>query len=165
MVFIRYVRKRIDHWCTVEPGNSNPRVHPFSGKLGKASFPTGTVEPRVGISLSPLDTNAGFFLSCIVRLLPVLADFSCIGRRTCPVKACILPNSKQWTNLLDFGCFYLYTTQFAITDTALNYSMTNNIRGVGVDVIIEVHFNYIQTSNLNGSFLFECSNQSVLLSK
>ena len=28
---IRYVRKRIDHWCTVEPGNRNPRVHLWSG--------------------------------------------------------------------------------------------------------------------------------------
>ena len=27
-----------------------------------------------------------------------------------------------------FGCFYWYTTQFAITDTALNYSMTNNVK-------------------------------------
>ena len=27
-----------------------------------------------------------------------------------------------------FGCFYWYTTQFAITDTALNYSLTNNVK-------------------------------------
>ena len=57
------MRNRIDHWCTVEPGNPNPRVHRSSGKLGKASFPTGTVDPRVGISLSPLNTNDGFSLS------------------------------------------------------------------------------------------------------
>ena len=59
----RYVRNRIDHWCTVEPGNHNPRVHRSSGKLGEASFPTGTVDPRVGISLSPLNTNDGFSFS------------------------------------------------------------------------------------------------------
>ena len=52
LFFIRYVRNRIDHWCTVEPGNPNPRVHRYSEKLGEASFPTGTVDPRVGISLS-----------------------------------------------------------------------------------------------------------------
>ena len=32
-----------------------------------AEFPTGTVDPRVGIFLSPLNTNDGFF-SCIHRL-------------------------------------------------------------------------------------------------
>ena len=63
LFLIRYVRNRIDHWCTVEPGNPNPRVHRSSGKLGEASFPTGTVDPRVGISLSPLNTNDGFTLS------------------------------------------------------------------------------------------------------
>ena len=62
---IRYVRNRIDHWCTVEPGNPNPRVQRSSGKLGEASFPTGTVDPRVGISLSPLNTNDGFSFSHI----------------------------------------------------------------------------------------------------
>ena len=60
LFFIRYVRNRIDHWRTVEPGNPNPRVHRSSGKFGEASFPTGTVDPRVGISLSPLNTNDGF---------------------------------------------------------------------------------------------------------
>ena len=68
LFFIRYVRNRIDHWCTVEPGNPNPRVHCSSGKLGKASFPTGTVDPRVGISLSPLNTNDGFFFLCNTSL-------------------------------------------------------------------------------------------------
>ena len=29
----------------------------------QASFPTGTVGPRVGIFLSPLNTNDGFYLS------------------------------------------------------------------------------------------------------
>ena len=31
-------------------GNPNPRVHRSSGKQGLAEFPTGTVDPRVGIS-------------------------------------------------------------------------------------------------------------------
>ena len=31
----------------------------------QASFPTGTVGPRVGIFLSPLNTNDGFYLSHI----------------------------------------------------------------------------------------------------
>ena len=35
-VFIRYVRNRIDHWCTVKPGNPNPRVQSSSEKLGES---------------------------------------------------------------------------------------------------------------------------------
>ena len=35
---------------------------------------------------------------------------------------------KSDQNYWIFGCFYCYTTQFAITDTALNNSMTNNIK-------------------------------------
>ena len=31
-------------------GNPNPRVHRSRGKRGFAEFPTGTVDPRVGIS-------------------------------------------------------------------------------------------------------------------
>ena len=72
LFFIRYVRNRIDHWCTVEPGNPNRRVHRSSGKLREASFPTGTVDPRVGISLSPLNTNDGFFLSHIGVPVPYI---------------------------------------------------------------------------------------------
>ena len=73
MFFIRYVRNRIDHWFSVETGNPNPRVHRSSGKLDEASFPTGTVDPRVGIFLSPLNTNDGFSLSlmlCVVQFRP-----------------------------------------------------------------------------------------------
>ena len=33
----------------------------------QASFPTGTVGPRVGIFLSPLNTNDGFYLSYMTR--------------------------------------------------------------------------------------------------
>ena len=69
LFYIRYVRNRIDHWCTVEPGNSNPRVHRSSWKLGEASFPTGTVDPRVGISLPPLNTNDGFSLSGMQEII------------------------------------------------------------------------------------------------
>ena len=70
LFFIRYVRNRIDHWCTVKPGNPNPRVHCSSGKLGEASFPTGTVDPRVGTSLSPRNTNDGFSLSRDAEICP-----------------------------------------------------------------------------------------------
>ena len=66
------MRNRIDHWCTVEPGNPNPRVHRSSGKLGEASFPTGTVDPRVGISLFPLNTNDGFSLTVLPKIFVFL---------------------------------------------------------------------------------------------
>ena len=41
---LEYVRKRIDHWCSVEKGKSqSPQVHRSSGKrgsqLGKPRFP------------------------------------------------------------------------------------------------------------------------------
>ena len=51
LFFIRYVRNRIDHWCTVEPGNPNPRV---------------------GISLSPLNTNDRFSLAKNLYQVPNL---------------------------------------------------------------------------------------------
>ena len=34
-----YMRKRIDHWCSVVPEKSQPLGPPFSGKLGKPRFP------------------------------------------------------------------------------------------------------------------------------
>ena len=43
--FIRYVRNRNDHWCTVEPGNPNPRVHVPVGNKAKPlswDFPVPT---------------------------------------------------------------------------------------------------------------------------
>ena len=85
LFFIRYVRNRIDHWCTVKPGNPNPRVHRSSGKLDEASFPTGTVDPRVGISLSPLNTNDGFSLSTPFFSLVVFFSLSMfLGNATQP---------------------------------------------------------------------------------
>ena len=59
------MRKRIDHWCSVVPTLGST----IQWETQKASFPTGTVGPRVGIFLSPLDTDDGFYLSHI----PVLA--------------------------------------------------------------------------------------------
>ena len=61
------MRNRIDHWCTVEQGNPNPQVHHSSGKLSEASFPTGTVDSRVRISLSPLNTNDGFCIYVVKK--------------------------------------------------------------------------------------------------
>ena len=60
-----YVRKRIDHWCSVSTGKSQPSGPPFQWETRQASFPTETVDPRVGIFLSPLNTNDGFYLSQI----------------------------------------------------------------------------------------------------
>ena len=79
LFFIRYVRNRIDHWCTVDTGNPNPRVHRSSGKLGEASFPTGTVDPRVGISLSPLNTNDGFSLSIFIYFVTLKTEYYAKG--------------------------------------------------------------------------------------
>ena len=65
------MRNRIDHWCTVEPGNPK----------GKASFPTGTVDPWVGISLFPLNTNDGFsFISIFLYVLTPERDIRPVSR-------------------------------------------------------------------------------------
>ena len=58
-----YMRKRIDHWCSVVPEKSQPSGPTFQWETRQASFPTGTLGPRVGIFLSPLYTNDGFYLS------------------------------------------------------------------------------------------------------
>ena len=62
-----YMRKRIDHWCSVVPEKSQSSGPPFRGETRQASLPTGTVGPRVGIFLSPLNTNDGFYLSHIPK--------------------------------------------------------------------------------------------------
>ena len=62
-IWWRHVRKRIDHWCSVSTGKAQPSGPPVQWETRQASFPTGTVDPRVGIFLSPLDTNDGFYLS------------------------------------------------------------------------------------------------------
>ena len=36
---------------------------PFQGETQQASLPVGTLDPLVGILLSPLNTNYGFYLS------------------------------------------------------------------------------------------------------
>ena len=60
------MRKRIDHWGhrdgPVVPEKSQTSGPPLSGILGKPRFSTGTMSPRVGIFLSPLETNDGFYL-------------------------------------------------------------------------------------------------------
>ena len=55
-----YEKKNRPLVFSVDRNNPNPRVHRSSGKL--ASFPTVTVEPMVGIFLSPLNTNNGSIL-------------------------------------------------------------------------------------------------------
>ena len=56
----------VSHWNGGPSGwdFSVPTEHPpFQWETRQASFPTGTVGPQVGIFLSPLNTNAGFYLS------------------------------------------------------------------------------------------------------
>ena len=60
-----HMRKRIDHWCSVSTGQSQLSGPPFQWETRQGSFPTGTVDPRVGIFLSLLNTNDGFCLSYI----------------------------------------------------------------------------------------------------
>ena len=57
------MRKRIDHWFS---GRKIPTLgSTVQCEAWQASFSTGTVGPRVGILLSPLNNNDGFYLSHI----------------------------------------------------------------------------------------------------
>ena len=59
-----YMRKKIDH-CSVVPEKKPTLGSTIQRKTRQASLPTGMVGPRVRISLSPLNTNDGFYLSYI----------------------------------------------------------------------------------------------------
>ena len=48
-------KNRNYHWGSVQTGKSQPE------SPTAASFPTGTVDPRVGLFRFPLNTNDGFF--------------------------------------------------------------------------------------------------------
>ena len=48
---------------SVDSKKSQPSGPPFQWETRQASFPTGTVDHRVGIFLSPLNTDNGFYLS------------------------------------------------------------------------------------------------------
>ena len=60
------MRERIDHWRSVVPEKIPTLGSTVHWETRQASFPTGTVGPRVGIFLSPLNTNDGFYLSHIL---------------------------------------------------------------------------------------------------
>ena len=54
---------RIHHWCSVGTEKSQPEGPPFQWETRLAEFSTGTVDPRVGVFLKPLNTNDRFFFS------------------------------------------------------------------------------------------------------
>ena len=82
LFFIRYVRNRINHWCTVEPGNPNSLLFQWETRrrwnreiptLG-STVPVGnSAKPRFPMErwtlgpLSPLNTNDGFSFSHLTR--------------------------------------------------------------------------------------------------
>ena len=48
---------------SVDRNNSQPLGPLFQWEIRQALFPTGMVDPLVGIFLSPLNTNDGLYLS------------------------------------------------------------------------------------------------------
>ena len=54
---------RVHHWCSVGTGKSQPEGPPFQWETRLAEFPTGTVDPWVGIFLSTLNISEQFFFS------------------------------------------------------------------------------------------------------
>ena len=53
----------MDHYCSVVPEKIQTLRSTIKWDTWQASFPTGRVGPQVGIPLSPLNTNDGFYLS------------------------------------------------------------------------------------------------------
>ena len=60
-----YVRKIIDHYCSVVPEKNPTLGSKVKWETRQASFPAGTVGPRIWIFQSPLNTNDEFYLSHI----------------------------------------------------------------------------------------------------
>ena len=61
-----YVRKRIDHWCSMGTGKSHPldaRAPPFQRQPWETLFSTRGADPEVGVFLSALNTNDIFYFS------------------------------------------------------------------------------------------------------
>ena len=56
-----YKTNRIHHGCSVEIGKSQPEGPSVPVGTRLAEFPTGTMDPRVEICLSPLNITDGFF--------------------------------------------------------------------------------------------------------
>ena len=59
-MYVEWVYGKNDHYCSAVPEKSQPL-----GPTQHASFPTGTMDPRVGIFLSLLNTNDGYYFSHI----------------------------------------------------------------------------------------------------
>ena len=70
-------KNRIHHWCSVWTEKSQHEGPPFQWETRHAKFPTGTVEPRVGIFLEPLNTNDRFFFS-FTTTVPVHVWYSTV---------------------------------------------------------------------------------------
>ena len=51
------VRKRIDHWFSVTTGKCQPSDPPLQWETLQALFPTGALDPQVGIFLSSLNKH------------------------------------------------------------------------------------------------------------
>ena len=56
---------RIHHWCSVGTKNPNPRAT-SQWETRLAEFPTGIMDPRVGIIMFPRNINDGFIFSHII---------------------------------------------------------------------------------------------------
>ena len=65
-----YVRKIIDHFCSVVLEQIPTLESTVKWETRQASFPTGKVGPRAGIFLSSLNINDGFYLSHIRCTIP-----------------------------------------------------------------------------------------------
>ena len=59
---LAYQTNRINHLCSVGTGKPQPEGPPVQWET-RLEFPTGMVDPRVGIFLSTLNVNDRFFFS------------------------------------------------------------------------------------------------------
>ena len=61
--FLWHVKKRNDHWFLVITGKCQPSGPLLQCETRFAEFPTGALDPQVGIFPSPLNIIDGFYLS------------------------------------------------------------------------------------------------------
>ena len=87
----------------------------------KTSFPTGTVGPRVGIFLSPLNTNDGFYLSPTYTE-PGFGKTSKFTRGAAMILSGIKRDLMQQSNCLIINTVMIYNYGFPCSCTTMGQS-------------------------------------------
>ena len=128
-----YMRKRIDHWCSVVPEKSQCSGQQFSGKLGKPRFPLGPWALGIWIFLSPLNINDRFYLSRTPD-----RDFHCFY--TCEIILSHIPTHTRLSDsdvcsLLEKSVLHRYPCAISVTNYINEISHTPPVTFLAHDCI------------------------------